>query len=91
MGLYCAFPLLSFPVFLLSFKSLRWSVAAHWILAGGYLAVYSVLDWRTCSDAGYCRGVMQTVLQTLIARPVEAVFAVAAFNSAALIIRRKVR
>jgi hypothetical protein len=91
MGLYCALPLLCFPVFLLSFKSLRWSVTLHWILAAGYLAVYTALDWRTCSESGYCVNVMQTSLQTVTARPVEAVFAVAAFHLAALILQRKAR
>jgi hypothetical protein len=87
MGLYCGLPFLSFPVFLLSFWSLRWSVAMHWILAAGYLAVYSALDWRTCAEMGYCHGVMQTVLQTLATRPVGGVFAVAVLNLAALAFR----
>jgi hypothetical protein len=91
LGLYCALPLLSFPVFLLSFKTLRWSVTLHWILAAAYLAVYTALDWRTCSDSGYCVSVIQTLLQTLIARPVEAVFGVAVFNLTALILQRKTR
>jgi hypothetical protein len=91
MGLYCALPLLCFPVFLLSFKSLRWSVTLHWMLAAAYLAVYSVLDWRTCSDSGYCDGVIHTVLQTFLAWPVEAAIAVAALNLAALISQRKAR
>jgi hypothetical protein len=91
MGLFCALPMLSFPVFLLSFKSLRWSVRTHWILAAGYLAVYSVLDWRACSESGYCHGPMQTVLQTLTTRPVEAVFAVAVFNLTALGLQKNAR
>jgi|ERR1700677_3446446 hypothetical protein len=91
MGLFCALPMLSFPVFLLSFRSLRGSVKIHWILAVGYLAVYSALDWRTCSDAGYCQGVMQTVLKTATARPVEATFAVAVFHLAALLFAPKRR
>jgi|ERR1700691_3825079 hypothetical protein len=91
MGMFCALPMLCFPVFLLSFKSSRWSATLHWILAAAYLAVYSSLDWRTCSDSGYCGGVIHTVLQTFLARPVEAVFAVAAFNLAALIFERKPR
>lgn len=91
MGLYCLFPLLSFPTFLASFRSLRWSVRMHWILAAGYLAVYSVLDWRTCSERGYCHGVIQTVLQTLTAGVVQAVFAVAVLNLAALLLRGRVR
>jgi hypothetical protein len=91
MGLFCVLPMLSFPVFLLSFKSLRWSVTTHWILAAGYLAVYSALDWRACSEFWYCHGLLSTVLQTLTTRPVEASFAVAAFNLSALIMRRKAR
>jgi hypothetical protein len=89
MGLYCALPLASLPVFLLSFKSMRWSVAGHWLLAFAYLAIYSALDWRTCSDAGYCHGVIQTVLMTAGAQPVEATFAVAVVNLAALVAGRK--
>jgi len=91
MSLFCALPLMSFPVFLLSFRSLRCSAATHWILAAGYLAVYSVLDWRTCSEWGYCHGIMRTVLQTLTAGPVQAASAVAAFNLAALLLQGKGR
>ena len=91
MGMFCALPMLSFPVFLLSFKSLRWSASLHWILAAAYLAVYTALDWRTCSESAYCVSVMQTLLQPLTARPVEAVFGVAVFNLAALILQRKAR
>jgi len=61
MSLYCGLPFLSFPVFLLSFWSLRWSVAMHWIIAAGYLAVYSTLDWRTCAEMGYCHGIMRVI------------------------------
>ena len=39
MVLFCVLPALSFPVFLISLKSLRWSVTVHWILAAGYLAI----------------------------------------------------
>jgi ABC-type uncharacterized transport system YnjBCD permease subunit len=91
VGLFCALPIPSFPVFLLSFKSPQWSVALHWMLAIGYLAVYSLLDWRTCAELGYCQGVTRTVLTTLTARPVEAVFAVAILNLAALLIQDRQR
>ena len=91
MGLYCGLPILSFPAFLLSFWSLRWSVAMHWLLAAGYLAVYSALDWRTCAEMGYCHGVLQTVLQTLTTRPVGGVFAVAVLNLAALTLKKDAR
>jgi|SRR5271166_5553276 len=87
MSLFCILPALSFPVFLLSFRSLRWSVALYWMLAVGYLAVYSLLDWRTCAELGYCQGVLHTVLVTLNARPVQAAFGVAVFSLAALLLR----
>jgi hypothetical protein len=87
MGLFCILPALFFPVFLVSFRSLRWSVALHWILAVGYLVDYSMLDWRTCSELGYCSGALGTVLVTLTARPVQGAFAVAASGLAGLLLR----
>jgi len=89
MSLYCVLPVLSFPVTLLSFRSLRGSVALHLIVALGYLAAYSILDWRTCSELGYCHGVASTVLDTMTAQLVQALFAVAALNLALLILKRK--
>lgn len=86
MILFCALPAMSFPVFLLSFRWLRWSVAMHWILAIGYLGVYSMLDWRTCAEREDCQGVISVVLQTLTARPVESAFAIAAFNLVMLLL-----
>ena len=80
MILYFILPVLSFPVTLVSFKSVRASVALHWALALGYLAVYSLLDWRTCAELGYCQGVAQVVLVTFISRRILAVFAVAVLN-----------
>jgi hypothetical protein len=79
-ALLCILPLLSFPVFLVSFKWPRWALALHWLLATSYLAVYSMLDWRTCAELGYCRSVPFTVFETLRALPVEAYFVVAIFN-----------
>ena len=77
MGLFYVLPILSFPVTLLSFRWLRLCAALQWALALGYLADYSVLEWRTCSELGYCRGMTNTVLQTLTAWRVEALFVVA--------------
>lgn len=91
MGLFFFLPVLSFPITLLSFRRLGWSVALQWMLALGYLAVYSRLDWRTCSDAGYCRGAMATVLVTLTAWPVRVLFAVAVFNLALLWLSKMAR
>lgn len=84
IGLFFVLPVLSFPITLLSFRWLRWSVALQWALALGYLAVYSRLDWRTCSAAGYCQGAMATVLVTLTAWPVQVLFLVAVLNLALL-------
>jgi hypothetical protein len=91
MGLFFILPVLSFPITLLSFRWLRLSVALQWVLAFGYLAVYSRLDWRTCSGAGYCQGAMATVLVTLTAWPVQVLFAVAVFNLAFLCLSSKAR
>src|SRR5208282_4356391 len=51
--LFCIFPMLSFPVFLFSFWRLRLAVVTHSVLAAAYLAVFSMLDWRACSELGY--------------------------------------
>lgn len=91
MILYCVLPVLSFPVTLLFSRSLRWSVALHWILALGYLTAYSLLDWRTCAELGYCQGVLSTVFATLTGRRVQGVFAVAVLNLALLFLRRYLR
>jgi hypothetical protein len=88
-SLFCILPLLSFPAFALSFKWPRLSVAMHWLLAAAYLAVFSTLAWRTCSDAGYCQSVMGTLLKTATARPVEATFAVAVVHLGALVFQGK--
>jgi len=90
-SLFGILPLLSFPVFAISFWWLRWSVGVHWLLAAAYLAVFSTLAWRTCSDAGYCQSVMDTVLKATTARPVEVTFGVAVAHLAALLFRQKER
>lgn len=51
--LYCLLPFMAFPVFMLV-KSARISAALLAIIACSYLAVYSALSWRTCSELGYC-------------------------------------
>jgi len=91
IGLFFFLPILSFPITLLSFRWLRWSVALQWALALGYLAVYSRLDWRTCAEAGYCQGAIAIVLVTLTAWPVQVLFVVAVFNLAFLWLSRKAR
>lgn len=91
VGLFFFLPILSFPITLLSFRWLRWSVALQWVLALGYLAVYSRLDWRTCAGAGYCQGAIAIVLVTLTAWPVQVLFAVAVLNLGLLWLSRKAR
>ncbi len=91
IALFCFLPMLSFPVFLLSFWRQRLSVSVHWAFALLYLIVYSMLDWRTCAELGYCTSVTSTVLQTLATRPVGLTFAVAILNLCALLLRSKAR
>jgi hypothetical protein len=66
--LYCALPILSFPLFI-SIR-LRY-VSAWWLSAAAclYLIVYSMLNWRTCSAHGYCGSVVGTVFLTLKTPP----------------------
>jgi len=87
-SLYCLLPILSFPVFLLVRQPRRSSVLLA-ILAIAYLAVYSMLNWRTCSELGYCGSVISTVLETLSTFPVLACFGAAIFSFAALLVDRR--
>lgn len=89
MGLYCILPVLSFPVSILSYRSLRWAVVLHCFLAFGYLAVYSMLEWRTCAELGYCQGVPATVLATTASWRVRGLFLVALINGALLLFESK--
>ena len=76
MSLYCFLPMLSLPVFLLSFWRHRASVAAHFATAFAYLLSYSMLNWRTCAEMGYCGTVTSTVVETLETKPILAAFVV---------------
>lgn len=62
--LYCALPILSF--FLVA-RIRRGRIPAWWLSAAAslYLAVNSMLNWRTCSAHGYCGSVASTVFLTL--------------------------
>jgi hypothetical protein len=82
--LFCILPLLSFPVFVFSYFRFPLAVWLHWLLAMAYMADFAVLDWRTCSEHGYCYSAVATVLSTLRIRPVQAAFAVAIFHLAAI-------
>jgi hypothetical protein len=46
------------------------------LMALTYLGAYSTLNWRTCSELGYCQSLMATVMQTLSTNMVLAFFAV---------------
>lgn len=87
--LFCALPILSFPVFLLGLL-LRKAAALQPILAVAFLAVYSVLNWRTCSALGYCSSVSSVVLMTLTTRVSMAFFAVAITSVAAVMVNAPV-
>jgi hypothetical protein len=75
-GAYCLLPLLCFPVFLFLRRTRRAAVLA--VMACVFLAAYSALSWRTCSELGYCGSTVSTVLQVLPTPPVLAFFAIAA-------------
>jgi len=61
---YCALPLLSFPLFLISI-SVRGLLPLQAVLAVVYIAVYSALNWRTCAELGYCVSIASVVLLTI--------------------------
>jgi hypothetical protein len=46
------------------------------LMALTYLGAFSTLSWRTCSELGYCQGLMATVMQTLSTDRVLAFFCV---------------
>lgn len=73
--LYCALPVLCFPVFLLVRPPRRAAVLLS-LMALTYLGAYSALNWRTCSELGYCQSLIATVFQTLSTNIVLAFFAV---------------
>jgi hypothetical protein len=73
--LYCGLPVLCFPVFLL-FRPPSRSAFVLSLMALTYLGAYSALNWRTCSELGYCEALTATVMQTLSTNIVLAFFAV---------------
>lgn len=74
-SLYCVLPVLCFPVFLLVRPRHRAAVLLS-LMALTYLGAYSALNWRTCSELGYCESITATVMQTLSTNIVLAFFAV---------------
>jgi hypothetical protein len=78
-GAYCLLPILCFPVFFLV-RPARRAAFLLAIMACGFLAAYSALNWRTCSELGYCTSVITTVLETLRTRLTLAFFAIAVIS-----------
>jgi len=88
--LFCALPLLSFPVFLVGFL-MRRAAWGQLVLAIVYLAVYAALNWRTCAAMSGCAGVASIVFLTLKTKSVLAFFGTAIVSVAALVLREKAR
>jgi hypothetical protein len=86
-SVYCFAPMLSLPVFLLSFWRHRLSAGLQVLMAVLFVTAYSLLNWRTCSELGYCGSVAATVGITLTAHASVAMLAVAITNLAALFFR----
>jgi hypothetical protein len=82
---YCAMPVLCFPVFLLVRPASR-STFLLSLMALTFLGTYSALNWRTCSELGYCQNVIATILQTLSTNVVLAFFGVVILNLIALLV-----
>ncbi|MGA7244494.1 MAG: hypothetical protein WBX19_15005 [Terracidiphilus sp.] len=84
-SLYGGLPLLCFPVFLLVRPRHRSAVVLS-LMALTYLGAYSALNWRSCSELGYCDSITATVMQTLSTNMVLAFFAVVVLSLLALLV-----
>ena len=82
--LYCLLPFLCFPIFILVRPPSR-SVTLLAVLAVGYFVIYSMLNWRTCAELGYCLTVASTLMETLKTRTVLAYLAVVLLSFSALV------
>jgi hypothetical protein len=82
---YCVLPILCFPVLLLVRPQSRSAIILS-LMAITYLGAYSVLNWRTCSELGYCESIMATVMQTLSTNTVLGFFAVVILSLVAMLI-----
>ena len=79
--LYCVFPVASFFIFLFV-KAPKLEIALHAVVAIGYLTTFSILNWRTCAELGYCKTVASTLFETFSTKPVLAAFVVVALSAA---------
>jgi hypothetical protein len=82
---YCAMPVLCFPVLFLVRPASR-STFLLSLMALTFLGAYSALNWRTCSEMEYCESVITTVGQTLSTNMVLAYFAVVILNLIGLLV-----
>jgi hypothetical protein len=82
---YCAMPVLCFPVFFLVRPASR-STFLLSLMALTFLGTYSALNWRTCSELGYCEGVISTVMETINSDVMLAYFGVVILNLIALLV-----
>src|SRR5215469_4501880 len=62
--LYCGLPLLCLPVLLLVRPQSRATFFLS-LMALTYLGAYSALNWRSCSELGFCQGLIATIMMTL--------------------------
>ncbi len=82
---YCGLPILCLPVLLLVRPQGRSAILLS-LMAITYLGAYSVLNWRTCSELGYCESVLATVMQTLSTNTVLGYFAVVILSLIAMLV-----
>ena len=82
---YCAMSILCLPVFVLV-RPLSRSTFFLSLMALTFLVTYSALNWRTCSELGYCDSIVATVMQTLSTNMVLTFFAVVILNLIALLV-----
>jgi hypothetical protein len=84
--IYCLVPMLSLPFFLLSLWRYRSALILHAAAVMIFFAAYSILDWRTCAEHGYCSSAAATVWETITSRVSRAVLGVLLANFLALIL-----
>lgn len=83
--LFCGLPLLCFPVLILVRPQSR-STFLLALMAIVYLGSYSALDWRTCSELGYCQSLLDTIMRTLSTNAVLAFFVVVILSLIAILV-----
>jgi hypothetical protein len=82
---YCVLPTLCFPAMFLIRPQGRSAIILS-LMAITYLGAYSTLNWRTCSELGYCESILATVMQTLSTNTVLGFFAVVILSLVALLV-----